>query len=98
MLTFEKVLDVFKEYLGKDTVCEVILTSRGYTVMYWDEKLNNWYGVEHCKTPVIMRDAFLESYSNYLEQGYTNNCRNLKEKERYIIKVDCHKLYSEFEK
>lgn len=33
MLTFEKVLDIFKAYLDKDPLYEVVQTSHGYTLM-----------------------------------------------------------------
>ena len=39
MMTFEKVLEVFNDYLNKDSVLEVVNTKRGYTVMIWDEKI-----------------------------------------------------------
>ena len=48
MMTFEKVLEVFNDYLNKDSVLEVVNTKRGYTVMIWDEKDEQWFGVEHC--------------------------------------------------
>lgn len=51
MMTFEKVLEVFNDYLNKDSVLEVVNTKRGYTVMIWDEKDEQWFGVEHCKAP-----------------------------------------------
>ena len=35
MMTFEKVLEVFNDYLNKDSVLEVVNTKRGYTVMIW---------------------------------------------------------------
>ena len=31
MMTFEKVLEVFNDYLNKDSVLEVVHTKRGYT-------------------------------------------------------------------
>lgn len=37
MMTFEKVLEVFNDYLNKDSVLEVVNTKRGYTVMIWDD-------------------------------------------------------------
>ena len=49
MMTFEKVLEVFNDYLNKDSVLEVVNTKRGYTVMIWDEKDEQWFGVEHCE-------------------------------------------------
>lgn len=33
MMTFEKVLEVFNDYLNKDSVLEVVNTKRGYTVL-----------------------------------------------------------------
>lgn len=33
MMTFERVLEVFKEYLAEDNNCEVVITKHGYTVM-----------------------------------------------------------------
>ena len=36
MLTNEIVLKVFSDYLNRDTDFEVVLTSRGYTVMGFD--------------------------------------------------------------
>lgn len=33
ILTFENVLEIFKDYLLEDTDCEVIPTKHGYTVM-----------------------------------------------------------------
>ena len=42
MMTFEKVLEVFNDYLNKDSVLEVVNTKRGYTVMIWDEKDEQW--------------------------------------------------------
>ena len=49
MMTFEKVLEVFNDYLNKDSVLEVVNTKRGYTVMIWDEKDEQWFGVEKCQ-------------------------------------------------
>ncbi len=67
MLTFEKVLEVFKDYLAEDTRYEVIITSHGYTVLEWDSRANTWVGEELCSTPEIMRDVLLDSFTGYLE-------------------------------
>ena len=85
MLTFEKVLEVFKPYLEKDTICEIVKTKQGYTVMYWDSKATDWYAVVYCKTPEIMRDTFLNGYHDLMEQGYTHNRRNLTQEEKATI-------------
>ena len=67
MLTFEKVMEVFKDYLTEDTRYEVVMTSRGYTVLEWDSSANTWAGEEVCATPEIMRDVLLDCFTGYLE-------------------------------
>ena len=83
-MTFEKVLEVFNDYLNKDSVLEVVNTKRGYTVMIWDEKDEQWFGVEHCKAP---------GYRDFLEQQLTHNRRSLTETEILDIQNRCEQLY-----
>ncbi len=92
MLTFDKVLEVFEEYIKQDTLCEIVTTSRGYTVMYWDSRQEEWYGVEFCKTPEVMRDALLQGYFNHREEIITNNDRELTNIEVKEIKAECNHL------
>ncbi len=67
MLTFEKVLEVFKDYLVEDTRYEIVMTSHGYTVLEWDSRANTWAGEELCATPEIMRDVLLDDFTGYME-------------------------------
>lgn len=67
MLTFEKVMEVFKDYLTEDTRYEIVMTSHGYTVLEWDSRANTWAGEELCATPEIMRDVLLDDFTGYLE-------------------------------
>ena len=92
MMTFEKVLKVFKDYLAEDTNCEVILTKHGYTVMQWDENSTSWYGVEYCETPEDLRDELLSSYRMSEAEKITKAKRELTEEETEIVKNKCHKL------
>lgn len=91
-MTFEKVLEVFKEYLSQDEVLEVVNTKRGYTVMLWEEKEEQWFGVEHCKTPELLRDALLEGYHDFAEQQLTHNRRDLTNAETLDIQTRCKRL------
>ncbi|MFI3255409.1 MAG: hypothetical protein R3Y63_15340 [Eubacteriales bacterium] len=91
-MTFEKVLEVFHDYLKEDTICEVILTQRGYTVMFWDERQRDWFGMTHCNEPQDMVDVFLMGYSDMIEQGYTKNRREMTEEEGKIIEGKCDVL------
>lgn len=67
MLTFEKVMEVFQDYLAEDTRYEIVMTSHGYTVLEWDSSSNTWAGEELCATPEIMRDVLLDCFTGYLE-------------------------------
>ena len=67
MLTFEKVMEVFKDYLAEDTRYEIVMTSHGYTVLEWDSRANTWAGEELCATPEIMRDVLLDDFTGYME-------------------------------
>lgn len=49
--------------------------------MIWDEKDEQWFGVEHCKAPELLRDALLDGYRDFLEQQLTHNRRSLTETE-----------------
>lgn len=92
MMTFEKVLEVFKDYLTEDTNCEVVLTKHGYTVMQWDEKSKDWYGVEYCETPEDLRDELLSSYRMNEAEKITKTKRELTEEEAQAVNINCRKL------
>ena len=53
MLTNEIVLKVFSDYLNRDTDFEVVLTSRGYTVMGFDNHRQDWNTVDFALRPKI---------------------------------------------
>ena len=71
MLTFEKVLEVFKDYLASDDMYEIVMTSHGYTMLEWDCRMGHWVSLKLCKTPQDMADTLLCSYEGYLEYQAT---------------------------
>lgn len=77
MLTNEKVLNVFADYLQKDEDYEVVLTSHGYTVMGWDRQRQDWNNVVFCPTPESLRDALLDAYASFAEMTITDCDRDL---------------------
>lgn len=85
MLTFEKVLAAFKNYLEEDDRYTVLMTPRGYTIMEWDTSCQNWAGAEFCATPEDMRDLLLGDFAGYLEYKITLCDRSLTDKERQMI-------------
>lgn len=92
MLTFEKVLDVFKVYLDKDPLYEVVKTGHGYTLMAWEPNRKNWYSAEYQATPENLREALLTAYANFLEDEITHNTRELRWAEVEKIHRMCWEL------
>lgn len=97
MLTFEKVLAVFDDYLQQDPLYEVVLTSHGYTLMGWEPRRNQWYTAEIMETPEILLDTLLCKYAEYLEEQLTDSERDLTAAEqaeidtkRSRLKAVCH--------
>ena len=87
MLTFEKVLEVFKEYLDEDNGYEVVNTSRGYTVMVQDNRQKEWDSSQIAPSPEALRDILLDNYESYLIYKMTDECKrdNLTDREREEI-------------
>ena len=65
-MTFEKVLQVFHDYLEEDPMYEIVTTSHGYALMEWDETEQNWNESFHLPTPESMLEKLLNVYQMYL--------------------------------
>ena len=81
MLTNEIVLKVFSDYLARDDDFEVVLTSKGYTVMGFDCYRQDWNTVDFCPTPEDLLDSLLDAYKNFRMMEITGGDRDLTEKE-----------------
>ena len=92
MLTFEKVLTVFADYLQQDPLYEVILTSHGYTLMAWEPERNQWYSAEFMATPKNLMNSLLDAYVNFRENQITGNERDLSRQEEAELKKECAQL------
>lgn len=87
MLTFEQVLSAFKDYLSEDTRYEVLMASRGYTILEWNSNDRELESAEFCPTPEAMKDALLSALAGYLEYKTTLCCRSLTDEERQAIEA-----------
>ena len=87
MLTFENVLEVFKDYLASDDMYEIVMTSHGYTMLEWDCQMGDWVSLKLCKTPQDMADTLLSGYEGYLEYQATLGRRELTEDDLAQIEV-----------
>lgn len=69
MLTFEKVLEIFKDYLALDTELEVCKSRYGYIRVEFNEIgdiLDYCSGVV-CRTPEELFDVLLDDFQGYEE-------------------------------
>lgn len=67
MLTFERILEVFDDYLDADRDVEVILTRHGYTYLSWDDTRLKWETCEVCATPEDLLDMLTGAVQTYEE-------------------------------
>lgn len=92
MLTNETVLKVFEGYQRADPDVEVIQTSRGYTVLTWDNGQEDWSSSVVCATPEKLRDKLAANYMSFLQLKATQGRRDLTPQERQSIDAECGKL------
>lgn len=92
MLTFEKVLSVFHDYLEADPMYEVVLTGHGYTLLAWEPARNDWYNAKLAATPGILVDKLLDAYADFLEDQITASERDLTPSEAAEIEAKCKQL------
>lgn len=91
-MTFEKVMEVFADYLHEDTDCEVIQTRHGYTVLIWDNRAREWDICAYCPTPQVLCDQLAGAYADFAELQLTKGERELTESEQIRIMGECDKL------
>ena len=77
MLTFEKILSVFEQFLSENGIYEIVQTSHGYTVLEWDSCAKEWISVKLCATPEEMAETLLDNLTGYLEYKATLGRREL---------------------
>lgn len=87
MLTFERVLEAFKNYLHQDQRYEILMTSRGYVILEWNSSNRDLESAVFCPTPEIMKDVLLDDLAGYLEYKATLGSRELADFERQEIQA-----------
>ena len=87
MITFEQVLSAFRDYLSEDTRYEVLMSSRGYTILEWNSNDRELESATFCPTPDTMKDTLLSALAGYLEYKTTLCRRNLTDDERQAIEA-----------
>ena len=78
MLTFEKVLEIFADYLAADETIEVYISRHGCVRVEFDQDFHYCTG-EVCHTPKELFDLLADDYRTYLEVELTKGRRELTE-------------------
>ena len=78
MLTFEKVLEIFADYLAADETIEVYISRHGCVRVEFDQNFHYCTG-EVCHTPKELFDLLADDYRTYLEIELTKGKREVTE-------------------
>ena len=78
MLTFEKVLEIFADYLAADETTEVYISRHGCVRVEFDQDFRYCTG-EVCHTPKELFDLLADDYRTYLEIELTKGKREVTE-------------------
>ncbi len=92
MLTFEKVLNMFEDYLAKDLEVEIVQTSRGYLRIEWNGDLLYCDGGYVCHTAEKLFDTLLNDYKGYLEVELTKGRRDATVEDERLVEAQCQLL------
>ena len=62
MITFEKVLEIFRDYLQEDPCTDVVYTKWGYVRLFCEPPYLNTMEAILCQTPAELFGELLETY------------------------------------
>lgn len=88
MLTFEKVLEIFKDYLALDTELEVCKSRYGYVRVEYDEisGIPDYCSGVVCRTPEELFNVLLDDLQVYEEIRLTKGQRDITAKDLEMLR------------
>lgn len=89
MLTFEKVLEIFKDYLALDTELEVCKSRYGYVRVEYDEisGVPDYCSGVVCRTPEELFNVLLDDVQGYEEIRLTKGQRDTTAEDLETLRV-----------
>jgi len=87
MLTFDKLLSAYTEYLSTDTDIEIITARHGYLGLTWDNERGTLDDTVVMKTPKEMKKFILDSYETQQQILLTKGKRDMTAEEVAKVKV-----------
>lgn len=89
MLTYEKVLEIFEDYLARDRDEEILMTSKGYVRLQWYDKPRLGFDGEPASTPQELFDILLGDFVSFEELGLTKGLRELTQEDIALVQSQC---------
>ena len=89
MKTFEKVLEIFREYLDCDLEEEVLPCREGYLRVTWNGDSRYCVDGLLSRTPDELFEVLLSDYRSYEELRLTKGCREVTEEDERQAEILC---------
>lgn len=99
-MTFEKVMEIFKNYLEEDKDIEVVKLNHGYYIFVWDSKKANYViNNQLIQSPKELFDELYAEAKIYYESMFKNKSTDIiEEMQKHIIDEMLNDLKKEFYK
>ncbi|HIS49330.1 MAG TPA: hypothetical protein IAA80_02355 [Candidatus Gallacutalibacter pullistercoris] len=97
MKTFEKVMEIFRDYLDSDQEEEVLKCRRGYLRVTWNGDSRYCVDGILCRTPEELFEVLLSDYRGYEEIQITKGRREVTEDDEKLAEQFCQKLRERWE-
>lgn len=97
MQSFEKVLEIFRDYLTLDPEEEVLKCRRGYLRITWNEDSRYCVDGILSRTPEELFEVLLSDYRTYEEVRLTMGQREVSREEEKQVDVLCQRFRKQWE-
>lgn len=97
MKTFEKVMEIFRDYLDSDQEEEVLKCRRGYLRVTWNGDSRYCVDGILCRTPEELFELLLSDYRGYEEIQITKGRREVTEDDEKLAEQFCQRLRKRWE-
>ena len=97
MKTFEKVMEIFRDYLDSDQEEEVLKCRRGYLRVTWNGDSRYCVDGILCLTPEELFEILLSDYRSYQEIQITKGRREVTEDDEKLAEQFCQRLRERWE-
>ena len=97
MKNFEKVMEIFRDYLDSDQEEEVLKCRRGYLRVTWNGDSRYCVDGILCRTPEELFEVLLSDYRSYEEIQITKGRREVTEDDEKLAEQFCQRLRKRWE-